>query len=316
MCRERLRVYALAGATAFLPAFATGCMRSMSPLSEHTLAFSKAAILVTNASADAYTSANQLHSDEQIARAVVDYDKSTSWDPDKYATPLLSDEQLQSRRQVLDGLKTYAETLGELTHTKSRPELDDAARSLGSNLQQLSSTVTTSFGTKSELSISDSEKSVLSTALAALGDYLQQRTISRRLPVVLRANDPTVGAICDVLIADVRVLRRQADKDYDELEIAQDEFIRHAQPPLAADQRRTEIAKLPAMVREQQQNELLLRKLEQSLGALKATHHALATTAQDSNPGSLRLHIAELTADGQSLLDSYQNLNNKQCIGR
>ncbi len=306
-----VRKHAFAGATSLLVVVSVGCMRPLSQLALHTQAFSSAAILVTNGSEDAYSSANTLHYNEQIALAVIDYDKNTSWDPAKYVKPLLSDDQLEARRQVLEGLKTYAETLSDLTSTKGNADLNAAAKNIGNNLQQLSTTVNTSFKTSTELSISNTQKDVLSTALVALGNYLQQRIVSKRLPEVLQANDKTVSDICDALLADVKILRRQADKDYGELEIAQDSYIRHAQPPFTADERRTEIAKLPAMIREQQQNDLLLSKLEKSLGSLKLTHHALAAAAQGNNPGSLHQYIAELTAEGQSLTSYYQSLSSK-----
>lgn len=289
----------------------TGCVRSMSELGQHTLAFSSAAIVITNGSEDAYASANTLHYNEQIALSVIDYDKSVSWNPENYVKPLLSDEQLEARRQVLEGLKSYAATLGDLTSTRGDTNLNAAAKDVGNNLQQLSSTVNTSFGTGAGASISDTEKNGLSTALVALGTYLKQRTVSKQLPAVLQANDKTVTDICDALLSDVKILRRQADKDYGALETAQDKYIRTAQPAFSADQRRSEIAKLPTMVREQGQNDLLLAKLDKSLRSLKLTHHALAAAAQGNNPGSLRQYIAELTAEGQSLASYYQSLNSK-----
>lgn len=311
MAKRIFSNFALAGVASCLLAGSTGCIRSLSQLAQHTQAFSSAAILVTTSSEDAYTSANILHYNEQIALAVIDYDKSVSWNPEAYVKPLLSDEQLEARRQVLDGLKTYAESLGDLTSAKGNADLNTAAREVGANLQQLSGAVSTSFKTGSDVSISDPEKKALSTGLVALGSYLQQRTVSRQLPAVLQANDKTITDICNALLADVKILRRQADKDYGALETAQDEYIRHAAPPLSAEQRRVEIAKLPAMVREAQQNDLLLFKLEKALTGLKLTHHALAAAAQGNNPGSLRQYIAELTAEGQSLSSYYQSLSSK-----
>lgn len=311
MAKRAVQNYILAGATSFLIVVSSGCLRPMSQLAQHTQAFSNAAILVTNGSEDAYVSANNLHYDEQIELAVIDYDKSASWDPANYVKPLLTDDQLEARRQVLDGLKTYAETLSDLTSTKGDTNLNAAATGVGNNLQQLSGTVNTSFGTGTSSSISTIEKNSLSTALVALGTFLQQRTVEKRLPAVLQANDKTVSDICDSLLADIKILRRQADKDYGALETAQDGYIRHANPPFSAEEKRLEIAKLPAMIRKQQQNDLLLAKLERSLSSLKLTHHALAAAAQGNNPTSLHQYIAELTADGQSLASYYESLGSK-----
>ncbi len=303
--------FVLTCAATLLLGFSTGCVRSMSQLAQHTQAFSNAAIVVTSGSEDAYSSANTLHYNEQISLAVIAFDKSPSWNPEAYVKPLLTDEQLEARRQVLDGLKSYAEILSDLTSTKGNTDLNAAAKDVGTNLQQLSSTVSTSFGTGTGLSISDTEKNTLSTALVALGTFLKERTVSKQLPTVLQDNDKTVAAICDALLADIKILRRQATKDYGELETAQDQYIRTAQPPFAADQRRMEISKLPAMVLQQQQNDLLLSKLDKAVRSLKLTHHALAAAAQGNSPGSLRQYIAELTAEGQSLTSYYQSLSSK-----
>ena len=306
-----VRRHAVAGFAVFVALTLSGCVRPMSQLAQHTQAFSSAAILITNSSQDAYATANTLHYNEQIALAVIDYDKSPSWNPNDYVKPLLSDEQLIARRQVLDGLKLYSESLNELTSPKPNTGLNAAANDLGTSLQVLSKNVNTTFTGGSDLAISDTQKNILSTALVALGDYLAHRTVGKRLPTVLAENDKTIADICDALLADVKVLRRQADKDYITLEVAQDQYIRHAQPALSADQRRGEIARLPAMVREQQQNDLLLTKLEHALTGLKLTHHALAAAAQGDNPLSLRDKIAELTAEGQALASYYQGLTSK-----
>jgi hypothetical protein len=128
MAKTLVQKYGSVVATSFLILVASGCLRPISQLEQHTQAFSNAAILVTNGSEDAYSSANTLHYKEQIALAVIDYDKSESWNPGNYVKPLLTDEQLDARRQVLDGLKTYAEKLGDLTSTKGDTNLNAAAK--------------------------------------------------------------------------------------------------------------------------------------------------------------------------------------------
>ena len=309
MPQRRVCTFALLCLASSLVGTSSGCVRSLSQLDQHAQAFSSAAVLVTNSSEDAYTSANRLHSNEQIALAVIDYDKSTAWNPEHYVKPLLSDDQLEARREVLEGLKSYAESLAALTAPKGSTDLGDAAKGVGSNLQQLSANINTTFGTGTGSSISDTEKNVLSTALVALGTYLQQRTVSKQLPAVIQSNDKTIGDICDALVKDIEILKRQASKDYGELQVAQDSYIRHADPPFTAEQRRAEIAKLPALVRKQQQNDFLLSKLEGTLTSLKASHHALAAAAQGSDTISVQQAIAQLLAQGESLATYYESLS-------
>jgi hypothetical protein len=309
MPQIRVCKFTLLCAVSALTLAASGCVRPLSELDQHTHAFSSAAILVTNSSEDAYSSANRLHSQEQTARAVIDYNKSTSWDPDKYLTPLLKEDQLEARREVLEGLRSYASTLADLTSPKGNTDLDTAAKNVGTNLQALSGTVNTAFGTGDGSSITDDQKNLLSTALRALGDTLRQRIVSKQLPAVIQANDKTVADICTVLLADLKILKRQSSKDYGDIQLAQDQYIRTATPPLTAEQRRIEITRLLDLVRKQQQNDVLLSKLEKSIADLQTTHHALADAARGNSPVSLQQYIAQLTAEGQSLATYYQSLS-------
>lgn len=296
------------------PLVLTGCAASLSPLQRHTAAFANATVLVTDGSVDAYRGANQLHDQEQLALAVLNYDKSAAWNPADYVKPLLSPDQLQARTDMLDGLKQYAESLADLTGSgrdkdkdKDRDkDLNTAAQNVGDKLQTLSTSVSTIFSNVPALT--DQEKAGVSTGLRGLADVLKGRIVRRELPAILQKHDPDVAAICNVLDADIHVLRRQADRDYVTLEEAQDKYIRNPQSGLTAADRRIEIARLPAMVRAQQTNDNLLAKLQEAIRNLAKTHAALAQSAAGKNAASVQQLITELSAEGQSLAAYYQSL--------
>lgn len=286
-----------------------GCARTIGPLALHASAFASATNLVTSGAADAYTEANRLHDRSQISLAILNFDRDPSWDPTQYLKPLLSEDQLQARRTVLVGLKTYADTIADIAAGPKPAALNAAAADVGNQLQALSKTTATSLATSfpNAPTLSDTERNAASTALAALGTFLQQRKVLKQLPPVLLANDTYVSDLCTYMESDIKVLRRQADRDYGSVIGAQDQYIRHTST-LSPAEHRAEIAKIPELLLAQQHNDELLRKLSEAVKALRLTHNAFAHEAQGDNPETLRAKIADLSAQGQNLASFYQSL--------
>ncbi len=280
-----------------------GCAVSLAPLQRNTAGFATGTITVTNSSANAYRAANRLHEDQQLALAVLSYDKRPAWNPADYAKPLLTPTQLAGRLAVLDALKQYAETLAGLGATGHGKDLDATSSQLGSTLQGLSLNVATVFATAipGAPTLSDNDKTALSAGLVGLGNLLDQRLVRRQLPKVLQQHDPDVAAICNALDSDVEILRRQADRDFGTLEEAQDQYIRDPASALAGSERRTAIARLPTLVREQQENDDLLARLQTTLRTLARTHHALTVAAQGNRSPSIDPYLEDLAIQGQAL---------------
>ena len=266
----------------------TGC--SLSPLAKHSIAFSQASDIVVTNSKDAYRAANELRQREQIAAAVYGYGKDPHWSPYKDIRPLLTSDQLGARIKVLDGLKSYADSLVQLTVKESNSDsdaLNSAAAGVGSNLKTLSRTVSTDLGTAlpGVSALTASQANVISTAVLALGEYLQRRKVK-----------------------DVKVLRRQADIDYTNLVETQNQFIQKEGSSLSPIQKRDEIGKLVGIATEQKANDDLLQRLQDAIAKLAETHGALVVAAQDNNSEALSQKIAELAAAGQELGNFYRSL--------
>jgi hypothetical protein len=289
----------------------TGCPATPGPLSKHANAFAAATVIVVNGASDAYTKANTLHDDAEMSLAVLDYDKNPSWNPSDYVKPLLSPEQLEARLTILNGLKTYAQTVADLASGGSKTDLNKAAADVGTNLQELSKSVASSLSTSipGAAPLSDTEKNAISTALVGLGTFLAERRVEKSLPKVIEDSDSEVSELCKILDSDITILRRQADVDYGRVIMAEDQFIRHAGTSLNASDRRAEIRKIPEFVLEQQQNDELLAKLQKTIQSLSLTHHAFAAAAQGNNPESVSQYISDLSAEGQSLAAYYQSLS-------
>ena len=289
----------------------TGCPTSTRPLASDANVFSAATITVVHGASDAYRTANELHDHAELSLAALDYDRKPTWNPNDYVKPLLTQEQLDGRLQILNGLKSYAQTVADLAAGGKPTDLNTAATQVGANLQELSKNVPAKLSTSIPGGgpLSDTTKNVVSTALVALGHFLQERKVATSLPQVIEDNDKNVSELCKYLDSDITILRRQADVDYGRVITSQDQYIRHDGASLTPAERRAEIQKLPQFVLEQQQNDQLLAKLQKTVQKLAQTHHAFAVAAQSHNSESLRQYILDLSAEGQSLADYYQSLS-------
>ena len=301
----------LTAALAVLSVGLGGCPTSTRPLARDANAFSAATVLVVHGASDAYTKANELHDRSELALAVLDYDKKPAWNPNDYVKPLLTRDQLNARLHILNGLKSYAQTVADLASGGKQTPLDNAAREVGTNLQDLSKNIPEALSTSVPGAgpISDTTRNVLSTALVALGMFLQERKVATSLPAVIEENDKNVADLCSYLESDITILRRQADVDYGRVITSEDQYIRHEGNDLTPTERRAEIQKLPEFVLEQRDNDQLLEKLQRTIHKLAETHHAFAAAAQDHNTESLRQYILDLSAEGQSLADYYESLS-------
>ncbi len=296
-------------AGAMVCALLAGC--SLTPMAKHAAAFSSATNLVIDNSEDAYRAANDLREREQMEAAVYSYDygadHDVQFDPHKEFKPLFTPDQLAARINVLDGLKAYADSLVLLTGKPSKEDsdaLDAAASGVGTNLQGLSTQLNTTF--PGVPAISDTAAAGVSTAMKALGEYLQNRTIKKSLPAVTGQMNDHVKALCGLLESDIAVMKTQSDGDYTSLLLTENQFVLHNK--LDAVEKRNEVEKLMAVVRAQKANDRMLDGLNNAVVKLRLTHQALAAAVQGNNPGSLKQAIAELSEAGKNLSTFYKSL--------
>ena len=309
----------LRSAGALFPLHAFGCATlcalvggcSLTPMARHATAFQSASSLVIASSEDAYRAANDLREREQMEASVYSYDYAADQDlqfnPNREFKPLFTADQLAARVTVLDGLKLYSDTLVQLTGHPSKEDtaaLEGATTGVGQNLQALSGAVNAKFA--GIPAITGTESAGISTALKALGEYLQERAIKKSLPKVTGDMDDHVKALCGLLEADVAVMKTQADVDYKSLVMTENQFVLHNK--LDAVEKRNEVEKMTAVVRAENANDRLLDALSNAVVKLRLTHHALAAEAQGNNPGSLKQNIADLEAAGKELSAYYKSL--------
>jgi hypothetical protein len=292
-----------------LCALLSGC--ALTPMHKHAVAFSVATAEVISSSEDAYRAANDLRVKEEMEAAVYSYnyaaDADLSFDPHKDYKPLFTPEQLAARITVLDCLKAYADSLVALTGKPSKEDeeaLESASAGVGANLQGLSTTINTSFA--GVPAITGTQSAMISTAMKALGEYLQNKTIKKELPKVTGEMNENVKALCELLEGDIAVIKTQADSDYTSLLMTENQFVLHNK--LDSVEKRNEVEKLLRVVREQRANDRMLDGLNNAVVKLRLTHQALAAAAQGNNPGSLTTTIAELQAAGKDLSTFYKSL--------
>ena len=286
-----------------------GC--ALTPMAKHAEAFSLATKTVVSNSEDAYRAANDLREREQMEASVYSYDYAAaadiSFDPHKDFKPLFTADQLAARITVLNGLSAYADSLVELTGKPSKEdskELDAAATGVGTNLQGLSTTLNTNFAGIPALT--NTQAAMVSTAMKALGEYLQIRVVKKSLPKVTGDMNENVKLLCGLLEEDIAVMKTQADTDYTSLLMTENQFVLHNK--LDAVEKRNEVERLIRVVQKQKANERLLDALNNAVVKLRLTHQALAAAAQGNNPGSLKENIAELQAAGKELSTYYKSL--------
>jgi hypothetical protein len=297
-----MRKHLVSGAPFLLVLLLTGC--SLSPLAKHTADFSSATALVVDNSENAFRAAVRLNDQAQASMLVARYDTQPI-DPHSLKH-LIDAPGLKARTEILDGLRTYAQSLADLAGGISSQPLDDAAAAVGSNLVRLGTAV--SSATPIGMTISAQQANAASTALKALGEFLVSQKVRGSVPKIIQEMDPSVDAICKLLLSDIAILRNQAGLDYEQLLMQQDSFIHHAGATLSATERRTEIQRLPRILASQQATDDMLADLEESVKELALAHHALAASASQKDAPSLRARLAELHASGQRLSRYYDSL--------
>jgi oligoendopeptidase F len=104
------------------------------------------------------------------------------------------------------------------------------------------------------------------------------------------------------------VLRRNLDKTYDELVMAQKLFIQANEQRFDAVQRRSEIQAIVRLLQEQRTANAAFESLAASLAALVEAHRQLPT-AFDLQAVSLEQRLRDFITEGQRIKKYYDSLN-------
>ncbi|MGA1984548.1 MAG: hypothetical protein ABSG84_19045 [Acidobacteriaceae bacterium] len=216
---------------------------------------------------------------------------------------------MKTRLDLLAALKTYSQSLSDLTSGLDSKALDTAAASIGSNLKDLSTAASSEPGfAATGISVGSQTANAISTASLALGEFLIAPKIKTAVRSTTQKMDPQIEVLCTLLTDDIDTIRKTSKRDYEELLVQQYGFIRDNAAQLSPTDRRAEIEKLPTILKNEQAVDAMLADLHKAISTLALTHHALAAAAQGNNPEALQSRIADLAAVGQSLGTFYQGL--------
>jgi hypothetical protein len=326
----------------FISLLATGC--SQAPLARHVTALSVAIAPVVDQSAAAYRDALALHDLRTDYEAVVAYEKKDATYNPRNTPVLLSQKDIQTRLAVLAALQVYSRSLIEITKGTDSSELDEASKSLGSNLSSLgndlapsienvlgiaataasrteavvttdldsTSTATSSKASTAAPFLSPAVTNGINTGINALGQFLVSRTIERELPGKIEEMDAHVQALCKVLADDIHTLQGLEQRDYDRILNLEKQFILEDEQPgrnMNPEQHRAEIMRLPELARQQRAADEKLSSLREAIDKLARTHQALAAEAKHNNPETLKEKLAELADAGNNLGKFYLSLS-------
>lgn len=285
-----------------------GC--SLSPLSKRTAAFSSAAVVTTQNTANAYQVVEQSYYNAQVASLVVSFDKD-GFHPERIQ-PFMSAKNMEVRTRVIDGLRQYAETLAEVSGDQPLNVFDTQAAALGKSLQSMSKNGDIKSLLKSA-NISTTDMNVATTAVDALGKVLIERKRSKELPAILKEMRDPIIQICTLLEEDIGTpeksgLRNQLKNDYDKLERKQEQYIYKNTDKMTAEEKRAEIERLPKLEADRMKADQALAATQAALVQLAKTHTALVDSANKKNSPAFKTLLSELIDDGKQLHSFYENL--------
>jgi hypothetical protein len=312
-----IRLHLCAGAATLCLLFSAAVCGCGLHLDDSTLALEAATAPVVDHAADAYRDANELHN------LRVDYDAVAAFDAESVYNPrnlevLLSNKDIGIRLAVLEGFQLYVKSLCAMVSGTNPKELGTASVSLGGQLTSLANTLAPSIekaagigksdGSTTTTVISPETQNAITTGLDALGKFLITRKLKAELPSKISAMDPHVQALAALLESDIDVLKDQEHRDYDRIINLQTLSIRK-NDKLPFDERRTEIMKLPDIVRKERAAEEKLTALRAAVVTLAETHKQLVADAQAKNPESLKEKLQDLANAATELGTFYSSLS-------
>ncbi len=288
----------------------TGC--SLSPLARDSARFGSTASLVLRSSSDAYDTVERVTYQQQVSTLVLDFDRKGFHR--ETIKPFLPPEDLAARQTVLAGLQSYADSLVSVSSDATFAPVDSAAQALSGHLQTLGSSAVLQ-----RIAPGDHSTAAMgaATAVDLLGKILIDRKRRRDLPHILHEMQPVLDTLCPLLQQDIGApphspggghgLRDQLWNQYDNLIANQTDYIASAKS-MSTSERASEIARLPALVQQQQAADAALATTQSSLHDLAETHRALL---QPQPNAAFLDRLRLLASDGQQIADFYNSLSSK-----
>lgn len=271
-------------------------------------AFSKAAELTSKNTSDAFDLVNRRHFDLRVARIVAE----GGWEQldSKAIMPFLSPGEVQARKTALNGLEKYAETLSAIMGNEQLDYLDKTTKDLSDSLIKIDAEFVKAKLIK-DSAVSDKEIKLGATALNAIGHWLIDLKRQKAVRESAQEMHPNVTNIVALLKNDMKVLRRNLIKEYDELIQTQKIFIKNNQGTLDALKKRSEIKAIADLLNEQQNADATFASMEKALEKLKETHEMLPS-AFDRQSISLDKLLSDFIEEGKRIKKFYDTLDKKE----
>ena len=285
-----------------------GCSTTNKNAAKNIDAFSKAAQLTSKNTSDAFDTVGRRHFDLVVARVVA----NGGWEQlsTDSIQPFLPPDQIQARKTVLNGLEKYAETLSAIMGNEQLDSFDNATKELADSLKSMDAQFVKANLVK-DSAVSETEIQLGATALNAIGRWLIDLKRQKAVKSSIQEMHPNVTNIVMLLQSDMKVLRRNLGKEYDELVQAQKLFIKNNQGNMDATTKRTEIKAIASLLIEQQNADSTFKSMEKALGELEQTHEKLPS-AFDRDSISLDKQLSDFIEEGKRIKKFYDSLEKKE----
>lgn len=276
-------------------------------------AFSTALSIATTNTTDAFETVDQKLYLTKVALLVNNYDEK-GFNPNT-EMHFLAGQDLAVREEVFKGLQLYAQKLADIMSDAQLKEFDAETKAFGESLQKLNENDAFKNITGGS---SGTNIDAFVTAVNAVGRFFVNYKREKGVREIVADMKQPVENICNTFISDIGQpmdnhgaggfgLRNQSWLQYDVMVKTQIGFIDHNAGKLDPVAKAEAIAKLPSIVKEQQQVDLTLKATQDTLKKLKKTHNELVKAFDETCP-TLENLIAELINEGKRVSEFYKSL--------
>lgn len=272
----------------------TGC--SLGPLAKQTASFATATQSFTQNASRTYARAEDIHELTEFD-ALISGPIPANFNPEA-VKPLFAPEDMAARTKALGALSSYADKLNDIALNADKKSLEKASRATGSSVSALAG--------DAGLTSAAGKNAIVSTAIYAIGEFIETRHILKTLPREIQKVDPAVQGLCKVFEDDAGVMQREATDALEQRIEKLTTNLEESQSKLDFDQRRSRVQEIQATVRNKQQIEMLSVKFKASANQLALAHSALAAGATGKDSQGLQKKIRDLKDAVQDLSDYYQ----------
>jgi hypothetical protein len=233
--------------------------------------------------------------------------------PAQVFAPYLTDEDIEIRRKMLDGLQAYATALGNLTG-KSHTELDAQTTALGKSLTDLASNDRLQHSFRQVRDIPPGAVNAAVTGIRAIGSLLIDEKIRSQLPAIVAKQAPNIEAIARILAYEIGEppsserpgrLRNELWITYRRLIEDQAKIVDAARPGSTEKEHAIEV--LVRFVNHQRTADAALAGTKDALTKLVAAHQALRDVS--TTPSTFKTTVAALWGEVKSSQAYYDSLS-------